>query len=130
MKLFFPIVYFAAFGSAERVVAFLACKSTDAFATQQHATSLKAATVDPEGYEIDEERRFAMNMIVLGAGLVTVAGFGVPYLAVFVPPSPTNSGGATPAKDVFGSDIVATNYLASKPAGDRSLVEGLKGDAT
>jgi cytochrome b6-f complex iron-sulfur subunit len=34
------------------------------------------------------------------------------------------------AKDALGNEIFAKEYLASKPAGDRSLAQGLKGDAT
>jgi len=36
----------------------------------------------------------------------------------------------TTAKDIYGSDIVASKYLASKKAGDRSMVQGLKSEPT
>ena len=71
-----------------------------------------------------------MNLIMLGAGLTTVAGFGVPYVAFFVPPGSGGGAGGVPAKDALGNDIIAKDYLAAKPANDRSLAQGLKGDAT
>ena len=51
--------------------------------------------------------------------------------AFFFPPRPsTGAGGSILAKDANGVDIVAADYLASKTAGDRSLVQGFRGDAT
>jgi cytochrome b6-f complex iron-sulfur subunit len=79
---------------------------------------------------IDEERRFLMNLILLGSATVTIGGLAVPYIAFFVPPGSGGGGGGVPAKDALGNDILAKDYLASKPAGDRSLAQGLKGDAT
>ena len=79
---------------------------------------------------IDEERRFLMNLILLGSATVTVGGLAVPYIAFFVPPGAGGGGGGIPAKDALGDDLIAKEYLASKPAGDRSLAQGLKGDAT
>jgi hypothetical protein len=43
--------------------------------------------------------------------------------------SGTGAGGI-PAKDALGNDIMAKAYLDSKPVNDRSLAQGLKGDAT
>jgi cytochrome b6-f complex iron-sulfur subunit len=79
---------------------------------------------------IDEERRFLMNLILLGSTTVTIGGLAVPYIAFFVPPGSGGGGGGVPAKDALGNDILVKEYLASKPAGDRSLAQGLKGDAT
>ena len=84
---------------------------------------------DSDEFYIDKERRFAMNLIMLGAGGLSVASIGVPYIAFFVPPAAGGgAGGSSPAKDALGNDLFAKEYLASKPAGDRSLVQGLKGD--
>jgi cytochrome b6-f complex iron-sulfur subunit len=91
------------------------------------APSLQAAT---EELYIDESRRFTMNVIMVGAGLTTVAGFGIPFVLFFFPPGTGGGAGGIPAKDALGNDIIAKDYLASKPAGDRSLAQGLKGDAT
>jgi cytochrome b6-f complex iron-sulfur subunit len=79
---------------------------------------------------IDDERRFLMNLIVVGSTAVTVGAFGIPYIAFFLPPGAGGGSGGVTAKDALGNDIVAKEYLASKPAGDRSLAQGLKGDAT
>lgn len=38
--------------------------------------------------------------------------------------------GGQAAKDALGSDVKATSWLSTHLAGDRSLVQGLKGDAT
>ena len=83
-----------------------------------------------EEYYIDEERRFTMNLILLGSAAVTVGGLAVPFVAFFVPPGTGGGAGGVSAKDALGNDLFAKAYIASKPAGDRSLAQGLKGDAT
>jgi cytochrome b6-f complex iron-sulfur subunit len=79
---------------------------------------------------IDEERRFVMNLILLGSVTVTVGAIGVPYIAFFVPPGSGGGDGGVSAKDALGNEIFAQAYLQEKPANDRSLAQGLKGDAT
>lgn len=79
---------------------------------------------------IDDERRFLMNLIVVGSTAVTVGAFGIPYIAFFFPPGAGGGSGGSPAKDALGNDIFAKEYLESKAAKDRSLAQGLKGDAT
>merc|ERR1712113_537702 len=95
------------------------------------ATSVQMAeaSADDEFY-IDMNRRNIMNLILLGSATVTVGGLAVPYIAFFVPPGGGGGGGAVTAKDKLGNDLVAQAYLDSKQAGDRSLAQGLKGDAT
>jgi cytochrome b6-f complex iron-sulfur subunit len=119
------------------VIAFLAAASASAFApvapvrSSSHGKALaplQAAAA--EEYYIDDERRFVMNVIMVGAGLTSVAAFGIPYILFFFPPGTGGGAGGTVAKDALGNDIVASAYLSSKPAGDRSLAQGLKGDAT
>merc|ERR1712106_924860 len=90
--------------------------------------STKAAAA--EDLYIDEERRFVMNLILLGSSAVTVGCIGIPYVAFFVPPSSGSGTGGIPAKDALGNDIFAQAYLDEKKVGDRSLAQGLKGDAT
>merc|ERR1712087_107138 len=48
----------------------------------------------------------------------------------FVPPGSGGSGGGVPANNALGDDLFAQAYLASKPAGDRSLAHGLKAVCT
>ena len=115
------------------VVTFLSLGSASAFAPAPLATS-RAVTVPnmaaAEEYYIDDERRFIMNVVMVGTGLTTVAGFGIPFIAFFFPPGTGGGSGGVTAKDALGNDIKAKEYLAAKPAGDRSLAQGLKGDAT
>ena len=115
-------------------VALIAAGSAAAFApaplvtTSRNAVATRMAAA--EEFYIDEERRFIMNLIMVGAGGVTVLGFGVPFILFFFPPGAGGGEGGIPAKDALGNDILAKDYLAAKPAGDRSLAQGLKGDAT
>ena len=39
-------------------------------------------------------------------------------------------GGALIAKDALGDDVTVKGWLDAHPAGDRKLVQGMKGDAT
>ena len=52
------------------------------------------------------------------------------FILFFFPPGTGGGEGGIPAKDALGNDIFAKPYLESKPVGDRSLAQGLKGDAT
>lgn len=87
------------------------------------------AAAEGEFY-IDQNRRNLMNLILVGSAAVTVGGLAVPYILFFLPPSAGGGGGGTPAKDKDGNDLNLKEYLASKKAGDHSLAQGLKGDAT
>jgi cytochrome b6-f complex iron-sulfur subunit len=75
-------------------------------------------------------RRQFMNLLTGGAVGVTALGALYPVVGYFVPPSSGGSGGGIAAKDALGNDIVASQYLASHQAGDRTLAQGLKGDPT
>jgi len=96
-------------------------------ANNRISTSLNAAA---EELYIDQDRRNLMNLIMFGSLTVTVAGLGVPYILFFIPPGSGGGGGGVPAKNALGDDLYATAYLESKLAKDRSLAQGLKGDAT
>jgi cytochrome b6-f complex iron-sulfur subunit len=122
MKLLSLATAFAAAGSA---VAF-APSSVGSGARSAVSTNMAAS----EELYIDEERRFLMNLILLGSGALTVGAIGIPYIAFFYPPGSGGGAGGISAKDALGNDLFAQAYLAEKPAGDRSLAQGLKGDAT
>merc|ERR1712032_982085 len=79
---------------------------------------------------IDDDRRFIMNLILLGSAGLTGLSLGVPFVLFFFPPGSGGGGGGVPAKNALGDDLFATAYIDSKKAGDRSLAQGLKGDAT
>jgi len=114
------------------VVALIAAGSAAAFAPAPLATrgSVSTQMAASEELYIDDERRFLMNLIMVGAGGVTVAAFGIPYILFFLPPGSGSGAGGIPAKDALGNDLFAKTYLQEKPAKDRSLAQGLKGDAT
>jgi hypothetical protein len=115
--------------TATSVAAFVPLTSDVSRTTHAVAPVVVKATASEEFY-IDEERRFIMNVLMVGAGGVVVAGFGIPFILFFVPPGSGGGSAGVTAKDALGNDIVAKDYLATKPANDRSLAQGLKGDAT
>eukprot|EP00529_Nitzschia_sp_RCC80_P033690 CAMPEP_0113458586 /NCGR_PEP_ID=MMETSP0014_2-20120614/9999_1 /TAXON_ID=2857 /ORGANISM="Nitzschia sp." /LENGTH=214 /DNA_ID=CAMNT_0000350115 /DNA_START=83 /DNA_END=727 /DNA_ORIENTATION=- /assembly_acc=CAM_ASM_000159 len=123
MKLLSIVTSLLAAGSA---VAFAPAKTAGTNSRSLVSTNMAAA----EELYIDEERRFLMNLILLGSGALTVGAIGVPYILFFVPPGAGGGAGGISAKDALGNDIFAQAYLSEKPAGDRSLAQGLKGDAT
>jgi hypothetical protein len=94
------------------------------------SSSVSGTAKVSEEYYIDEERRFLMNLVVVGASTVTIGAMGVPFIAFLFPPGSGGGSGGIPAKDALGNDIIAATYLKEKPAKDRSLAQGLKGDAT
>ena len=112
--------------------ALFAAGSAVAFAPSKMGarTALSNNMAASEELYIDEERRFIMNLILVGSGALTVGAIGIPYIAFFVPPGSGGGSGGTPAKDALGNDIFAQAYLESKGANDYSLAQGLKGDAT
>lgn len=119
------------------IVALIAASSVSAFAPSSFSSKGRTSSLvvsrmagaDAEFY-IDMDRRNLMNLILLGSATVTVGTLAVPFIAFFLPPTAGGSGGGTLALDAIGGEIFAKDYLASKPAGDRSLAQGLKGDAT
>ena len=117
------------------VLALVAAASTAAFAPARMAGARSAVVstkmAATEELYIDDQRRFIMNLIVVGSAAVTVGGFvGIPYIAFFVPPGSGGGTGGTVAKDALGNEIFAKEYLETHPALDRNLAQGLKGDAT
>ena len=75
-------------------------------------------------------RRQFMNLLMFGSLTGVALGALYPVASYFIPPSAAGSGGGTTAKDELGDDVTASGWLASHPSGDRSLVQGLKGDPT
>ena len=112
--------------------ALLAAGSALGFAPSPMGANRVSTAVNAAAEElyIDQDRRNIMNLILVGSAGVTVAGLGVPYILFFLPPGAGGGGGGVTAKDALGNDLLASEYIASKPAGDRSLAQGLKGDAT
>jgi cytochrome b6-f complex iron-sulfur subunit len=120
MKLFSVVATLLAFGSAA------------AFAPAPRVTGLSttARMAASDELYIDMDRRNLMNLILVGSAAVTVGGLAIPYIAFFVPPGAGGGSGGSTAKDALGNDIFLASYLETHPAKDRSLAQGLKGDAT
>lgn len=78
----------------------------------------------------DMNKRVTMNWLLAGAIAAPTAGLAGPFALFFVPPKAGGGGGGDVAKDALGNDVKATKWLATHQPGDRSLVQGLKGDAT
>ncbi len=75
-------------------------------------------------------RRQFMNLLTFGTVTGVALGALYPVAQYFTPLRAGGGGGGTTAKDELGDPITATGWLASHPEGDRSLVQGLKGDPT
>ena len=117
------------------VCVFLFVSTTSAFAPPPYIVNRNdvvthMANTVTEDFYIDDQRRLAMNVLMVGAGALTTVGFGLPFILFFYPPGVGGGPSTIPARDAIGNDILAKEYLASKPANDRSLAQGLKGDAT
>lgn len=75
-------------------------------------------------------RRRFMNFLMFGSEALVAAGALYPVVKYFIPPASGSGTGGVTAKDALGKDILVSEYIASHPAGDRSLAQGLKGDPT
>ena len=75
-------------------------------------------------------RRQFMNLLTFGSVTGVALGALYPVVNYFIPPKASGAGGGTTAKDELGNDVTASGWLADHKEGDRSLVQGLKGDPT
>ena len=75
-------------------------------------------------------RRQFMNLLTFGSVTGVALGALYPVARYFIPPRPAGGGGGTTAKDELGNTVTATGWLSTHKEGDRSLVQGLKGDPT
>lgn len=79
----------------------------------------------------DMSRREALNWALLGSVTSVFLGLAGPYFSFLAPKGAGGSaGGAQPAKDIIGNDVIAGEWVETHNPGDRSLVQGLKGDPT
>ncbi|MBD1927459.1 cytochrome b6-f complex iron-sulfur subunit [Trichocoleus sp. FACHB-90] len=78
----------------------------------------------------DMGRRQFMNLLTFGAITGTALGALYPVVKYFIPPSSGTGGGGLTAKDAIGNDIIVSDFLANHNPGDRSLVQGFRGDPT
>jgi len=77
----------------------------------------------------DMQRRTILNIILLAGAAVPVGWLAGGFIYFFVPPSSGGGGAGLVAKDALGDDVTKDGWAAKHPAGDRALVQGLKGDA-
>ena len=75
-------------------------------------------------------RRQFMNLLTFGTATGVALGALYPVANYFMPLRAGGGGGGTSAKDELGNPITKTGWLATHQAGERSLVQGLKGDPT
>ncbi|XP_015880991.3 cytochrome b6-f complex iron-sulfur subunit, chloroplastic [Ziziphus jujuba] len=92
--------------------------------------SCQATTAPADDRVPDMGKRQLLNLILLGTLSLPTAGMVVPYASFFVPPGSGGAGGGTIAKDAFGNDVIADEWLKTHGPGDRTLTQGLKGDPT
>ncbi|AKG22211.1 cytochrome b6-f complex iron-sulfur subunit [Calothrix sp. 336/3] len=78
----------------------------------------------------DMGRRQFMNLLTFGTVTGVALGALYPVVKYFIPPVAAGAGGGTTAKDELGNDVSLSKYLSTHNVGDRSLVQGLKGDPT
>jgi len=78
----------------------------------------------------DMGKRNVMNLLLVGAiGLPATSLVGG-FAYFFVPPGGGGGGGGQAAKDAQGNDVKKSAWLKTHLPGDRTLTQGLKGDAT
>lgn len=116
------------FGNAKPLAR--AVQARPAVAATRKVTSMNVLSGFAAGEVPTMQKRNIMNLILAGGLALPTLGMLGPYVYFFVP---AGSGGASAglvAKDALGDDVTEKGWLATHQAGDYSLVQGLKGDAT
>jgi len=78
----------------------------------------------------DLARRQLLNLITFGAVTGVIGGALYPALRFFMPPRVASVAAGVVARDELGNPISASGWLSAHKSGERSLVQGLKGDPT
>jgi len=91
--------------------------------------AVRAASGAP-AYVPDMSRRSTVNLLLVGAIGLPGGLLAGGYAYFFVPPSSGSGSGGVVAQDANGVDVVASKWVQTHQAGDRSLAQGLKGDPT
>merc|ERR1719327_1172803 len=63
----------------------------------------------------DMEKRNTMNLLLLGAASLPVAGLGIPFISFFVPNIGGGGSGGTIAKDALGNDVQVAKWIQDYP---------------
>jgi len=82
------------------------------------------------GFVPDMQRRTLMNLVVVLATGVPVIVCAGGYLYLFYPNLPPDDGSGVVAGDINGTPVSLKQWLSTHKAGERELVQGLKGDPT
>eukprot|EP00931_Biecheleriopsis_adriatica_P030358 TRINITY_DN1789_c0_g1_i5.p1 TRINITY_DN1789_c0_g1~~TRINITY_DN1789_c0_g1_i5.p1 ORF type:complete len:224 (+),score=56.51 TRINITY_DN1789_c0_g1_i5:66-737(+) len=80
------------------------------------------------GFVPDMQRRQLMNFVVVAANAVPVLVLLGGYAWYFIPPVGGGAGGAQACGDIDGNPVFLENWIKGHKAGDRELVQGLRGD--
>jgi cytochrome b6-f complex iron-sulfur subunit len=88
--------------------------------------SMSAAADD---FVPDMQRRTIMNLVLLGGAAVPVGWLAGGFVYFFVPAGGGGGGAGLTALDAKGDAVTFKSWLDTHQAGDRQLVQGLKGDA-
>ena len=70
-----------------------------------------------------------MNAVLLSGAAVPASWMAGGFVYFFVPPTPTGGVAGLVARDADGNDVVASRWAKAHPWPERSLVQGLRGDA-
>jgi len=93
--------------------------------------TMTSIPVQPSSDEVPSlGRRQFMNLLTFGAVTGVALGALYPVVRYFIPAQGAGPSAGSLALDELGNPIVASGWLASHNEGDRSLVQGLKGDPT
>ncbi|QPN64125.1 cytochrome b6-f complex iron-sulfur subunit [Synechococcus sp. CBW1004] len=93
-------------------------------------TNTDALGRENEDQAPDPARRQLLNLITFGAVTGVVGGVLYPALRFFLPPRARGGAAGVLARDELGNPISASGWLRAHKPGERSLVQGLKGDPT
>jgi len=74
---------------------------------------------------VPEGRRQFLNLLTTGSIAGAAIGALYPVVNYFIPPSSGGGGNGVTARDKAGKDILVSELLATYPAGDRVLTQGL-----
>lgn len=113
-------------GNVQRVKAGHVARRTN----NTNRRSLRVLAAGAPAMVPDMDKRNTMNLLLLGAIGAPAASMAGSYLFFFFPAGGGGGSGGIAAKDANGDDIKATKWLAAHQPHDRTLSQGLKGDAT
>merc|ERR1719335_281675 len=107
----------------------LAAGSAGSLPQRNSRSSKISMSATADDFVPDMQRRTIMNLVLLGGAAVPVGWLAGGFIYFFVPPGGGGGGAGLVAKDALGDAVTKAGWTGKHQAGDRSLVQGLKGDA-